>query len=59
MAEICPVQADREQITQVLFESFNLDGLFLCDAPVLALYAVGKVTGCVVDVGHDKSGRNG
>ena len=50
------MQADREQLTQLLFEKFNLDGLFLCDAPVLALYALGKVNGCVVDVGHHKTG---
>lgn len=50
-------QADRERLTQLLFEDFNIDGLFLCDAPVLALYSVGKVTGCVVDIGHEKAGR--
>ncbi|KAK9805370.1 hypothetical protein WJX73_007756 [Symbiochloris irregularis] len=48
-------KADRERLTQLAFEEFNVDGLFLCDAPVLALYAVGKVTGCVVDIGHEKT----
>mmetsp|Transcript_17854 Transcript_17854/g.60867 ORF Transcript_17854/g.60867 Transcript_17854/m.60867 type:complete len:380 (-) Transcript_17854:404-1543(-) len=41
----------REEATQVLFEGFNVQGLFLADQPTLSLYAAGKVTGCVVDMG--------
>ena len=50
------VQADREQLTQLAFEEFNMTGFFLCDQPVLSLYAVGKITGTVVDLGHSKTG---
>ena len=50
------VQADREQLTQLAFEAFNMTGFFLCDQPVLSLYSVGKITGTVVDLGHCKTG---
>ncbi len=49
-------QADRERLAQMLFERFNLNGLFLADQAVLNLYAVGKTTGLVVDLGHGKAG---
>lgn len=45
---------DREQLTQLLFEVFNCDGLYFQDQATLSLYATGKLTGCVVDVGHGK-----
>lgn len=51
------VQADREQLTQLAFEEFNMTGFFLCDQPILSLYAVGKITGTVVDIGHAKTGK--
>lgn len=41
----------RERACQVLFEAFNVSGLFVCDAPTLSLYAAGKTTGLVVDLG--------
>lgn len=50
-------RTDREQLAQLAFEVFNVSGLFVCDEPVLALYAVGKLTGTVVDIGHDKTGQ--
>ena len=46
---------DRERLAQLAFERFNVAGLFVADAPVLALYAVGKTSGVVVDAGHDKT----
>ena len=51
-------QADREQLTQLLFEQFNLNGLFLADQPVLNLYSIGKTTGLVIDLGHGKTGED-
>lgn len=47
---------DREQMTQLMFEEFNVPGLFISDQAVLSLYALGKLTGCVVDLGHGKTG---
>ena len=53
----CGIQADCEQLTQLMFEEFNMTGFFLCDQPILSLYAVGKITGTVVDIGHAKTGK--
>ena len=43
----------REIMTQILFEKFNANGLYMADQPRLALASYGKVSGCVIDVGHD------
>ena len=51
------LQADREQLTQLAFEEFNMTGFFLCDQPVCSLYAVGKITGTVIDLGYAKTGK--
>ncbi|GIL49443.1 hypothetical protein Vafri_5773 [Volvox africanus] len=45
---------DRETMTQLMFEVFNVTGLFCQDQAVLSLYAFGRTNGLVVDVGHDK-----
>lgn len=43
-------------MTQLMFETFNVSGLFVSDGAVLSLYALGKLTGCVIDIGHGKTG---
>jgi actin-related protein len=43
---------DRERLTQIMFETFNLKGMYLLDASVASLYAAGKLSGVSVDVGH-------
>ncbi|CAI5965983.1 unnamed protein product [Closterium sp. NIES-64] len=48
-------RADREQAAQVLFESFSCSGFFAAEQPVLALYALGRLSGCCVDLGHGKT----
>ena len=30
--------ADRERMTQIMFESFNVSGLYVAEQPVMALY---------------------
>ena len=45
---------DREQLTQLLFEYFNCAGVFLQDTAALSLYAIGKQSGCSLDIGHGK-----
>jgi hypothetical protein len=52
------VQADRERLTQLFFEQFNVTSLFLCDQAVLSLYALGKTSGTVIDLGYDKVGED-
>lgn len=49
-------QADRERLVQLLFEQFNVAGVYVADAAVLSLYAVGKLSGLAVDVGAGKVG---
>jgi len=44
-------KANREKATQIMFETFNVPGLFLAQGAVLALYASGRTTGLVVDCG--------
>ena len=51
------MQADRERLTQLLFEQFNLAGLYLGEQGVLSLYSAGKTTGTVIDLGHGKTGE--
>lgn len=48
----CMPRRDREYLTQMLFETFNVKGCYLLDSSVASLYAAGKTDGIVVDVGH-------
>jgi len=50
------VQASREQLAHLLFEQFNVAGFYVTEAPVLSLYAAGKLTGTAVDLGAEKIG---
>mmetsp|Transcript_30772 Transcript_30772/g.56002 ORF Transcript_30772/g.56002 Transcript_30772/m.56002 type:complete len:461 (-) Transcript_30772:236-1618(-) len=45
----------REMVTQLLFEIFNVQGLFIQDQATLSLFAVGKASGLVVDLGESKT----
>ena len=45
-------RASREQLTQILFEKFNVAGLFMAETGPLALYAMGKTSGLAVDFGY-------
>ena len=50
------MQASREALAQLLFEQFNVAGFYVAEAPILSLYAAGKLTGTAVDVGAEKIG---
>jgi actin-related protein 7 len=45
---------EREQLIQLLFETFNCSGLYIQDAAALSLFAVGKQAGITADIGHGK-----
>ncbi|KAL9247772.1 hypothetical protein vseg_021167 [Gypsophila vaccaria] len=47
-------KALREQLVQLLFETFNVSGYYATEQGVLSLYAVGRISGCTVDIGHGK-----
>jgi centractin len=46
---------NREHLAQLFFETFNVPALFLSIQAVLALYASGRTTGVVLDVGDGVS----
>mmetsp|Transcript_55524 Transcript_55524/g.166467 ORF Transcript_55524/g.166467 Transcript_55524/m.166467 type:complete len:398 (-) Transcript_55524:4-1197(-) len=49
-----PIQnpkANRERLTQVMFESFQVVALFVINQPTLSLYGTGRTTGCVIESG--------
>jgi actin-related protein len=45
-------KSHREKLTQAMFEGFEVPGMFVANQGVLALYASGRITGVVLDVGH-------
>ena len=48
-------RANREKMTQIMFETFNTPAMFVAVQAVLALYATGCTTGVVFDSGDDVS----
>ncbi|XP_023766963.1 actin-7 isoform X1 [Lactuca sativa] len=47
--------ANREKMTQVMFETFNVPSMYIAIGGVLALYASGRTTGIVLDSGEGVS----
>jgi actin-related protein len=43
---------NREKMAQIIFETFNIHGLYIEIQPVLSLYSVGKLNGLVADSGE-------
>lgn len=50
----CP-RMDREKLTQMLFEVFNVPALCISNSSVVGLYSTGRTTGLVVDSGAGKT----
>ncbi|KAJ5068634.1 actin [Anaeramoeba ignava] len=44
-------KSNREKITQIMFETFNIPAFYISVSPVLSLYSSGRTTGVVVDIG--------
>ena len=44
---------NREKMTQIMFEKFNVQGLFICIRPILSMYCVGKTSALVLQSGDD------
>jgi actin len=44
-------KSNREKMVNIMFETFNVPGVYISIQAVLSLYAAGRTTGCVVDSG--------
>ncbi|WCJ18497.1 actin-related protein 7 [Euphorbia peplus] len=51
---LCTPKSVKEQLVQLMFEKFNVSGFYASEQAVLSLYAVGRISGCTVDIGHGK-----
>ena len=48
-------KANRERMTQIMFETFNVPAMYIQIQAVLSLYASGRTTGMVLDIGDGVS----
>jgi actin beta/gamma 1 len=48
-------RSNREKMAEIMFETFNVPALYIATQAVLSLYASGRVTGCVLDIGDGVS----
>ena len=48
-------KANREKMTQLMFETFQVQGLYVAIQAVLSLYSNGRTTGVVLDSGDGVS----
>jgi len=46
---------NREKIAEIMFETFNVPALYVATQAILSLYASGRTTGCVLDIGDGVS----
>merc|ERR1712137_1232993 len=49
------IMTNWEKMTQISFETFNSPAMYVCIQAVLSLYASGRTTGLVLDIGDGVS----
>lgn len=49
------VATNRPKMTEIMFETFKVSGFYLCSQPMLSLYAIGRITGIVLECGEDST----
>eukprot|EP00056_Hartaetosiga_gracilis_P021660 m.25623 g.25623 ORF g.25623 m.25623 type:complete len:510 (-) comp9199_c0_seq2:67-1596(-) len=47
--------ANREKLCRVMFDTFDIAALYVANTSTLAIFGLGRVTGVVVDIGHEVS----
>jgi actin beta/gamma 1 len=45
------LNSHREKMTQIMFETFKVPGLYIINTSILSLFTSGKTTGIVLDCG--------
>ena len=48
-------RSNREKMAEIMFETFNVPVLYIATQAILSLYASGRTTGCVLDIGDGVS----
>ena len=48
-------KSNREKSAEIMFEIFNVPALYIAMEAELSLFASGRTTGCVIDIGHEIS----
>ena len=48
-------RSNRERMGEIMFETFNVPALYVATQAVLSIYASGRTTGCVIDIGDGVS----
>ena len=48
-------KAEREKMTKILFETFNVPAFYVAPSPLFSLYSTGRTTGIAVESGHQRT----
>eukprot|EP01084_Bolivina_argentea_P188517 324511_1 len=46
---------NKEKLTEIMFEKFNIAGIYVSQQSILGLYATGRTTGIVIDSGYEQT----
>lgn len=49
------IDANREKMTEIIFEKFNIQSFYVGISSVMSLYSSGQMNGVIVECGHDQT----